>query len=1034
MASKYVYNNVMNRWLNIQDYSGSQPKDWTSSVWKEGYDDPTYMTFKVEFGDWGASILDRHIINSGTTSFAAYINDYDALPIGLLNCPYEGCSDANSYWQTGANSNAEIFNNVNTYSAFRYLRSRNEDTRAEYLYYFVNGLFELQKDTPFIFNKISGIDQLEKFDAKSGQRLKDAKITLDCYEGLNLKIRTLMELYRKAAWDDAYQRWILPENMREFKMIIYIFERRTFQDVLAWDTTGSDNITRHQYEMKYGDLNAHIPVKAYECCPCEFNISDSQSWKSDYDSGTGNQMENSKIVINVKNVKTYYKNGLLSSTLAKSYANQGQHSNQISSKIDTMMIYDLVETVERQQDYYDTTNSDITSNITSTINNSTLNGVRSLFLNKNILLENEDANYNSRSYVWGHSYSGPLTQQGSLTADEYNQLDDSEKEKYVKSKNGTYVKNSAEGILDAVYGSVFNQIYNGTSASLQDFRSLDNVQIYDNGLLSEFRNSDNTLYDFETLHEFRVPNNNGMYSLYEDPLLRSLTNYINGILYGANVCMLGLEPSKPFSLATMGAIPKMNELDYQLEYKTMRPIKNFKMENPRELTDQQYAEMEGPRSIPDQQYAEIEEPRTIPNQQYSELEDPRSIPDQQYADLEKPRDIPDQQYAEMEDPRNIPDQQYAEIEDPRNIPDQQYADLEKPRDIPDQQYAEMEDPRNIPDQQYAEIEDPRNIPDQQYADLEKPRDIPDQQYAEMEDARSIPNQQYAKMENPRSIPDQQYSKLEDPRSIPDQEYAKLLLAREIPGMEYATLEEIRNIPEQQLRSLKDAAYRSMPQFEINRLELLDTISKATYNEDMQLLKLDSSNKDHEDKALNALRDNKALMSLAQELKKNDDDNVKIAKLAKMIALNTDDIKDRYIKRIEEQKQTLISLTNEVVRQLPEMDMYALEDDHKDKPNMAMISLTDLEYIHKNIYLISTSDQEYRQLSFGALISLEDEMTKQISETHKLIGLSSLAENSQKQKQTIKPNKTRRLGNQKMKMISMKEENDKAAKKKSIIVY
>ena len=218
-----------------------------------------------------------------------------------------------------------------------------------------------------------------------------------------------MELYRKAAWDDVYQRWILPENMREFKMIIYIFERRTFQDVVAWDTIGSDNISRHQYEMKYGELNAHIPVKAYECCPCEFNIGDSQSWKGQYSNATDNKEEESKIVINVKNVKTYYKNGLLSSTLAKSYANNGQISNDISSKIDTMMIYDLVETVERQQDYYENTNSDIDSTtLNSTITNSTVNGVRNLFLNKNILLENEDAHRTNKSYVWGHIYSGPI--------------------------------------------------------------------------------------------------------------------------------------------------------------------------------------------------------------------------------------------------------------------------------------------------------------------------------------------------------------------------------------------------------------------------------------------------------------------------------------------------------------------------------------------------------------------------------------------------------------------------------------------------
>ena len=122
-------------------------------------------------------------------------------------------------------------------------------------------------------------------------------------------------------------------------------------------------------------------------------------------------------------------------------------------------------------------------------------------------------------------------------------------------------------------------------------------------------------------------------------------------------------------------------------------------------------------------------------------------------------------------------------------------------------------------------------------------------------------------------------------------------------------------------------------------------------------------------------------------------------------------------------------------------MYALEDDHKDKPNMAMISLTDLDYIHKNIHLISTSEQEYRQLSFGALISLEDKMTKQVDETKKLIGLSALSKdvNKQKEKQEklkkLKTNSSnRRLGNQNMKMISLVDENNKATKKKSFIVY
>jgi len=158
-------------------------------------------------------------------------SDYDMLPFGLLNAP-SATNNNNSYWQNDAGTDTNTFNKADLYSAFAYLRSRNEDVRAEYLYYFVNGLFEVQKDFPYLFSKISGIESLESFDPLAGQRLKGAKIQLTCLEGLSLKIKTLMEFYRKAAWDDVYQRWILPENMREFKMIIYVFERRTFHDVM----------------------------------------------------------------------------------------------------------------------------------------------------------------------------------------------------------------------------------------------------------------------------------------------------------------------------------------------------------------------------------------------------------------------------------------------------------------------------------------------------------------------------------------------------------------------------------------------------------------------------------------------------------------------------------------------------------------------------------------------------------------------------------------------------------------------------------
>ena len=218
-----------------------------------------------------------------------------------------------------------------------------------------------------------------------------------------------MEFYRKAAWDDVYQRWILPENMREFKMIIYVFERRIFQDSVAFPN-GNDRATYKNAFEVYSSLNADIPVKAYECCPCEFAIGDSVSWGNDYSGSIENQEETSKIVVNVKNVKTYYKNRLVSEELSKMYDNNGknlENSNDVTQKIDSIMIYDLVESIERTSSLNNNL-AESESTPGGVFSNLTVNGAKALFLNKNILLENEEANPVIANYIWGYSLSGPV--------------------------------------------------------------------------------------------------------------------------------------------------------------------------------------------------------------------------------------------------------------------------------------------------------------------------------------------------------------------------------------------------------------------------------------------------------------------------------------------------------------------------------------------------------------------------------------------------------------------------------------------------
>lgn len=636
-----LFNPIKNRWFNTYNAKSEIGKIFKGKY--SDFDDPTYLTFKIEFGDWGSSILDRNALKLGITTFNALKSDYDALPIGLLNCPAPGDPDE-QMWQTSANIDSSVFNNANIYSAFKYLRSRNEDTRAEYLYYFVNGLLEIQKETPYIFKKISGIDQLDQFDPKAGQRLKTpAKITLDCYEGLNLKIRTLMELYRKAAWDDVYQRWIIPENLREFKMIIYIFERRTFQE---------------------DALNGDIPVKAYECCPCEFEIK--PQYKGDYDGAyqSGGE-ESTQISITVKNVKTFFKNGLLNNTLDTIYLNKGVDNNSnLDKKLDTLMIYDLVETVERYSNIYANSEDNIGS-----LRNLTINGARALFLNKNILLENEDLSPNVQKTGWRFTLVNGL--------------------KFDKSKS--FFGNLGANIMNVITGTRRWILATDTNNNLVTNNIWNNIMNY---LLPP----DDRYIPVSVAADIR---NSNIYNLYADERFIGTQNMLHNhpqVRQTGNENIISIEGERePDNL----------------------PITNI--EGEREPADQQYLELGEPREYSNDLILEMNEPRTPDELPISGLGNPR-IPDSiPFTELSSYRQIAELQFAEMNDPREITLEDFYNLDKTRESEQLPFTKMGDPREIINQKYIEMNPerkPDNIP---FGKMNNPREIAELQYIKLNSPR-------------------------------------------------------------------------------------------------------------------------------------------------------------------------------------------------------------------------------------------------------------------------------------------------------------------------
>lgn len=222
--------------LNTNGFS-SQDSLFVPNFFTRTFDEPTYLTFRIEFNFGDPESAKRNFAYNNNGMFNSDIDHslYDTMfdylpepllePFSVVNVSYTG-TENDKYGQTMDTSTGK------TYSTEDYLdRSLGDHGRAYLLHNFKLALRDIQDNFPYYLKSISGINSLFKVQTETGARLSDAKITIDCYEALDLRITQLLNMYKKIVWDDVYQRWVLPDMMRYFNMKIYISEIRLFHDV-----------------------------------------------------------------------------------------------------------------------------------------------------------------------------------------------------------------------------------------------------------------------------------------------------------------------------------------------------------------------------------------------------------------------------------------------------------------------------------------------------------------------------------------------------------------------------------------------------------------------------------------------------------------------------------------------------------------------------------------------------------------------------------------------------------------------------------
>ena len=110
-------------------------------------------------------------------------------------------------------------------TAAGFLKSIKDEQRLYYLEKFIYLLSGINKQCPWYFQTLGGLKEAWMHDYNI-PLIKDKKLTVECAESIDLRVTAMLDLYRKACYDWKYRREVVPKNLRQFKMSVYVYEAR----------------------------------------------------------------------------------------------------------------------------------------------------------------------------------------------------------------------------------------------------------------------------------------------------------------------------------------------------------------------------------------------------------------------------------------------------------------------------------------------------------------------------------------------------------------------------------------------------------------------------------------------------------------------------------------------------------------------------------------------------------------------------------------------------------------------------------------
>lgn len=150
-------------------------------------------------------------------------------PYGLLH-PTWNFASGNKVANKINNMRAQELDWYGYSTAYSYLQQNDELERATYLQRFIELLSNINSESPWYFAGINGleaaINRHDFFKEETGGNIpsEKRKLTIDCLEeSQDLRLSTLMDLYRHMTYSWSLKKEIIPSNLRKFNMSIVLY-------------------------------------------------------------------------------------------------------------------------------------------------------------------------------------------------------------------------------------------------------------------------------------------------------------------------------------------------------------------------------------------------------------------------------------------------------------------------------------------------------------------------------------------------------------------------------------------------------------------------------------------------------------------------------------------------------------------------------------------------------------------------------------------------------------------------------------------